>query len=71
MVGALAPYISSSDMSGFNEPQVNRMPQTVLGDVHKECPIFFAIMEIPTYLCPIHYVLSIYVLCPIFLDIPT
>ena len=23
-----------------------------------------------TYLCPIHYVLSIYVLCPIFLDIP-
>ena len=28
-------------------------------------------LEIPTYLCPIHYVLSIYVLCPIFLDIPT
>ena len=31
---------------------------------------FFAIFG-DTYLCPIHYVQSFYVLCPIFLDIPT
>ena len=30
MVGALAPYTSSSDMSGFNKPQANRIPQFVL-----------------------------------------
>ena len=41
------------------------------GNVHKGCPIFLQFLEIPTYLCPIHYVLSIYVLCPIFIDIPT
>ena len=27
--------------------------------------------EIPTYLCPMHYILSTYVLSPIFLEIPT
>ena len=42
-----------------------------LGNVHKGRPIFLRFFEIPTYLCPIHYVLSIYVLSPIFLDIPT
>jgi hypothetical protein len=42
-----------------------------LGNVHKGCLIFLRFLEIPTYLCPIHYVLSIYVLCLIFLDIPT
>ena len=35
------------------------------GNVHKGLPIFLRFLEIPTYLCPIHYVLSTmyYLLC--------
>ena len=42
-----------------------------MGMFIKDVRFFLRFLEIPTYLCPIHYVLSIYVLCPIFLDIPT
>ena len=41
------------------------------GTFIKDVRFFCDFLEIPTYLCPIHYVLSIYVVCPIFLDIPT
>ena len=40
------------------------------GTFIKDVRFFFAIFG-DTYLCPIDYVLSTYVLCPIFLDIPT
>ena len=41
------------------------------GTFIKDVRFFLQFSEIPTYLCPIGYVLSTYVLCPIFLDIPT
>ena len=43
----------------------------VKGTFIKDVRYFLQLSEIPTYLCPIGYVLSTYVLCPIFLDIPT
>ena len=37
----------------------------------KDVRFFLRFWEKPTYLCPMHFILSIYVLYPIFLDIPT
>ena len=42
-----------------------------MGTFIKDVRFFLQFSEIPTYLCPIGYVLSTYVLCPIFHDIPT
>ena len=41
------------------------------GTFIKDVRFYLRFLEIPTYLCPIHYILSTYVLCPIFLDTPT
>ena len=41
------------------------------GTFIKDVQFFLQFLEISTYLCPVHYIVSIHVLCPIFLDIPT
>ena len=60
-------YLAVAKVGNFNG--VFRIVERLnyLGNVHKRCPIFLPFLEIP--LCPMHYILSTYALCPIFLDI--